>query len=188
MNDLLCVECSAKFTAKRPDKKYCSFRCQSRAGRIRRQEQPAILAGRDCLGCGKHFDITPPNTNQRYCSAECSRLGAQKSRAEFHQRNSEYSKKMWQRHKHKDPRSRKGKGVVEWLRRKFPDLPPGCESCGETRVLDVAHKPEYARNGAWRTRATTQRYMFWVLCPTCHALLDRNVCTAQELGLRATLV
>jgi len=95
---------------------------------------------------------------------------------------------MWQRHKHKDPRSTKGKGVIEWLRRAFPDLPVGCESCGESRVLDVAHKPEFARNGAWRNRNTTQRHMFWVLCPTCHALLDRGVMTAQALGLRDSLL
>jgi hypothetical protein len=55
-------------------------------------------------------------------------------------------------------------------------------------VLDVAHKPEFARNGAWRNRNTTQRHMFWVLCPTCHALLDRGVMTAQALGLRDSLL
>ena len=187
--DLSCSDCGAKFRAGRPDKCYCSQQCAGRAGRRRRGEQTdETKSGRNCQTCGNHFRITPPSTNRRYCSDKCAREAAKKSRAEFHKRNANYNKIMWHRHKHKDPRSVKGKGAVERLRRRFPDLPSGCEICGEERVLDIAHKPEFSRDGMWRSSRNTLRHMFWILCPTCHALLDRGISTAHELGLRETLL
>lgn len=184
--EIKCLECGTPFVKKRMDQFFCTPKCWSRKYNRKRPKVPPAL--RECRNCGHSFSWQGQSSNRQYCSSECSLMGAKKSRASFHKRNTEYHKTMWHRHKHKDPRSRKGKGVVEWLRRRHPDLPQGCESCGESRVLDVAHKPEFARNGAWRSRTTTQRHMFWVLCPTCHALLDRNVCSPQQLGLRTTLV
>lgn len=72
------------------------------------------------------------------------------------------------------------------LRKKFPDLPTVCEAidCGEGRVLDFAHKPEFRRNGAYRVMKYYERHMFWVLCPTCHRLIDCGICTPEELGLK----
>jgi hypothetical protein len=69
------------------------------------------------------------------------------------------------------------------MRRRYADIPTACESCGEARILEIAHKPEFARNGAWALVSNTLRHMFWVLCPTCHKLLDRGICTQAELGL-----
>jgi hypothetical protein len=59
-----------------------------------------------------------------------------------------------------------------------------CESCGEGRVLDVAHKPHARRYGAWRSAQNCKwPDMVWILCPTCHALLDRMNYPPEELRL-----
>jgi hypothetical protein len=70
------------------------------------------------------------------------------------------------------------------FRRHNPDAPKACESCGENRVLDIAHKPGHERNGAWRNSENCKwPEKVWVLCPTCHALLDRMNYAPEELGL-----
>ena len=177
MYDLSCSDCGEVFTSKRPDKRYCSYRCQSRVGRRRRGEQSDITkAGRDCPQCGNHFDIAPPSTNQRYCSENCSRDAARNLR------------KLWMRRHPEKPKlynaSRPFKdSVIGRLRRKYPDLPISCQSCGEGRILEVAHKPGYKRNGAWRIVANTKPHMIWILCPTCHKLFDRGISTAEDLHL-----
>jgi hypothetical protein len=51
-------------------------------------------------------------------------------------------------------------------------------------VLDIAHRPEHARRGAWSNAANTTPEKVWILCPTCHALLDRLGYSAEQLGLR----
>jgi len=71
------------------------------------------------------------------------------------------------------------------LYKKYPDLPKVCEAneCNESRVLEAAHKPDYKRNGAWRTMKWYERHMFWMLCPTHHKLIDLGICSMVELGL-----
>lgn len=170
--------CGAHFSAKRPDKRYCSGRCQARQGRLRRGEQTDITKlGRDCGICGKHFEIPPPNNNQRYCSTQCATEAAKIQRRAFHRKNPQIQKIYNSRRPYRD-------SVVGRLRRKYPDLPSACEACGEKRILEVAHKPGHERNGAWRIMANCMRHMIWILCPTCHKLIDRDVCTPAELGLR----
>jgi len=66
---------------------------------------------------------------------------------------------------------------------RFPDAPRSCQGCGETRVLDIAHKPEHRRNGAHRSISNTNLEHVWILCPTCHALLDRMHYPPIDLGL-----
>ncbi|MGH2607540.1 MAG: hypothetical protein ACRDHF_00505 [Tepidiformaceae bacterium] len=75
--------------------------------------------------------------------------------------------------------------LIERLRHRYPDLPRECEAqfCGEKRVLDMAHKPGFRRNGAWRTLRVYERHMFWILCPNHHALIDRGVAMPEEFGL-----
>jgi hypothetical protein len=76
------------------------------------------------------------------------------------------------------------------LRKKYPDLPRSCEviGCSEDRVLDLAHRPEFARRGKHRVMAHYERHMFWVLCPNHHRLIDDHFCTPEELGLSIYLV
>jgi 5-methylcytosine-specific restriction endonuclease McrA len=63
------------------------------------------------------------------------------------------------------------------------DAPKQCQSCGEDRVLDIAHKPDHKRNGSWRSKKNTSMEKVWILCPTCHALIDRNNYDPFSLGL-----
>lgn len=77
-------------------------------------------------------------------------------------------------------------GVDKPLRRlwrAFPEMPHYCEGCGDDRVLDIAHKPHAKRNGARRTRKNTNPDTVWVLCPTCHTLLDRKGWSPAEIGI-----
>lgn len=65
-----------------------------------------------------------------------------------------------------------------------PNAPRACEACGEDRVIEVAHRPGYERLGARRSSANMQwPKMVWVLCPTCHRLLDRMHYPPEDLGL-----
>jgi predicted HNH restriction endonuclease len=38
------------------------------------------------------------------------------------------------------------------------------------------------RNGSWTLMSNTRNEDILVLCPTCHALIHRGVCTLEELG------
>lgn len=70
------------------------------------------------------------------------------------------------------------------LRKRCPDTPSACESCGEDRVLEIAHKPEHARNGMHRSNKNTiWPDTVWILCPTCHALIDRKGYDPTSMGL-----
>jgi hypothetical protein len=179
MNDLFCGQCGNPFKGGRPDRKWCSNYCAQRAGRIRRSEHKGTTEeGRDCPRCGTHFSIEQPNSNQRYCSNKCSVEAARELR------------KVWARREYKIRRplyeaKRQFKDVaINRLRRRYPTMPEACKSCGENRILEITHRPEFKRNGAWRLASNTQGHMVWILCPTCHKLLDRGICTQQELGLK----
>lgn len=76
--------------------------------------------------------------------------------------------------------------LINRLRRRYPDLPLVCEAvgCDEARVLEAAHRPEFRRNGSWRTLSLYERHMFWMLCPTCHRVLDFGIETPEQLGLK----
>jgi len=179
MYDLSCGLCHEKFSAVRPDKKWCSSYCARRAGRIRRQEHKGTTeAGRDCLRCQTHFEIVPPDCNKRYCSTACSIEAAREhrkiwARREYPKRRAQYEAKR----AFKDT-------ALNRLERRCPGIPRACQACGEDRILEIAHKPQFKRNGAWRLASNTQGHMVWILCPTCHKLLDRGICTAEQLGLK----
>jgi hypothetical protein len=178
MYQLSCIECGASFSRKRPDAKYCSFRCTSKAHRRRHQIAPRLLdAGRDCQRCGHHFEVVVPNTNRRYCSPDCSAASAREQRRSFHKRKPGVQKIYNSRRLIRD------NGLISRLRRRYPGLPTACESCGESRVLEVAHRPEFRRNGAWRKIENSRPHMIWILCPTCHELLDREISSPEELRL-----
>jgi hypothetical protein len=156
--------------------KYCSTACTNK----RRNVGPT---GRPCRNCGATFIRREAHdSNRQHCSVECARQSARKSRMEFKRRRPEreVAYRDRQRVKNRDSKDR----TLHRLWRKHPELPHECEACGESRVLDVAHRPEHARNGAWKTMANCTPDKIWILCPTHHALLDRLGYTAEQLGIR----
>jgi hypothetical protein len=67
-----------------------------------------------------------------------------------------------------------------------PTAPKECENpaCKESRVLEIAHRPGHERLGQRRSSANMRwPEMVWVLCPTCHRLLDRMNYSPEDLGL-----
>ena len=133
---------------------------------------------RNCKHCAKPFSIEWPNSNQQHCSLDCSRESARKSRKNFYQRQPhkilEYGRSA---------RKRKPDNRMARLRRRYPQLPSACQSCAEDRVLEIAHRPEFACKSVWRNIGNCAPHMIWVLCPTCHKLLDKGICSPEELGL-----
>jgi len=158
--------------------KFCSDDCKAK---FRWQQKKAgKLSARHCRQCGERFEITSrSDANRWHCSNACSVKSARESRSKFYAKNptklSEYRKK-----------SRDKRGPDSNLKRfyaRHPDAPRKCQSCGEDRVLDIAHKPEHQRNGAWRSSKNTTLDKVWILCPTCHALLDRMHYDPADLRL-----
>jgi hypothetical protein len=136
---------------------------------------------RSCRICEKPFPVIRQraDANRQHCSHECAVESARASRRKFYK---EKPHKAVEYHR----RSRERLGPDGNLRRfyaRYPDAPRSCQSCGESRVLDVAHKPGHERNGAWRSKSNTMIEKVWILCPTCHALLDRMGYSPAELGL-----
>jgi len=177
MNTVLkhCIFCGKEYEATRAWHKYCSHVCQERT---RRKKKGLIKdIGRYCKQCGIHFF---PNTNQQlHCSEDCSKKSARQSRAKFLKKNPDIYKKYYDTSKLKNGKD----GNLIRLYKRYPDLPKKCQSCGEDRILDIAHKPEHKRNGAWRTLNNTTPEKIWILCPTCHMLIDRKNYDPKELGL-----
>ena len=84
------------------------------------------------------------------------------------------------RAKGRQPADSNGERFYKWN----PSAPRACQSCGESRVTEAAHRPECPRLGERRSRANMKwPEMVWVLCPTCHKLLDRMGYSPEELGL-----
>ena len=178
--DFSCKGCGASIAKAHRSRRYCSDACK-------KQHYKRIHAGRegrvrhhDCRMCGKTFPIGKGQGNKWLCSDECRRASNAKSVREFHKRRPEAESIYRARTKAKVLPD----GNMVRFRRWNPDAPTACESCGESRVLDAAHKPGRERLGAGRTRKNTRwPEDVWVLCPTCHALLDRMNYPPGDLGL-----
>ncbi len=174
--DRHCVICGAVFTAQTAWHRYCSRTCKSR--RYRESKKPPTK--RHCRQCGEGFVLGAGQGNKQHCSEECSTKSARESRSKFWERNGTKKRKEYY------ARSREKLGADGSLKRfyaRYPDSPKACQACGESRVLDIAHKPGHERNGAWRSAKNTTPEKVWILCPTCHALLDRKGYCPSELGL-----
>ena len=172
-----CAKCSASFP-KFVNQRYCSVDCRNAAHAERWYKDPS----RSCRTCGKVFiRIGRGDGNRFHCTPECAQESARRARREFKKRRPEREPVYRERQKAKRLRDTR----LERLWRKYPLLPRSCEACGEARVLDVAHRPEHARRGAWAGASNTDDTKVWVLCPTCHALLDRLGYSADRLGIRA---
>lgn len=173
-----CVQCGVEMPNSHIHRKYCSSKCK---GRWQRSNPPApASSGHSCRVCGSHIAIGPGQNNKWICSDDCRRSQFAASVRKFHQirpeRQIEYR-----------ARTRKKHGPDSNLKRFYawnPDAPHECESCNEKRVLEIAHKPQFERVGRSRQRANSKwPEMVWVLCPTCHSLLDRMNYPPEDLGL-----
>ncbi len=173
--DRFCLICGGAFKATRAWHKYCHRNCKERDARKKVGLVRDI--GRYCKQCGIRFIPTIGHT--QHCSTECSKTSARQSRSKFFKNNpgiiKKYYEKTFKKHGHK--------GNLDRFYTKYPDAPKSCQSCGEDRVLDIAHKPEHKRNGQWRSASNCTPEKVWILCPTCHALIDRKGYDPKELGL-----
>lgn len=109
---------------------------------------------RTCKGCGQAF--APKKGKHVFCSSACYQKGRAPSPASL-----------------LAPQGR--------FFRRYPHRERKCQarSCGETRVLDLAHKVPVRG----RRRLVPKDGEVWVLCPTHHRLLDGGLVSADELGL-----
>lgn len=179
MKTRACDHCGETYEFRRTDSRFCSQKCGA-AYRWARSPKDTDKP-RACLVCGGQFFATPQANQKRTCSDACRRARNAKCVREWHLRNPEREQLYRARSKAK----RLPDTNLVRFRRHNPHAPKECESCGENRVLDFAHKPGKERNGAWRSVANTKwPEMVWVLCPTCHALLDRMRYSPEELGLK----
>src|SRR5271166_448031 len=172
-----CVECGAEMPGSHIRRMYCSRRCK---GRWQRKHPKPPVHSHECRICGKTFEIGPDQHNKWLCSDGCRRASNAKSVREFHERRPQQQEIYRVRRKAK----KLPDGNLIRFYRTNPHAPRACESCGENRVLDVAHKPGLERRGEWRSsRNCRWPEMVWILCPTCHALLDRMNYPTSDLDL-----
>ncbi len=175
-----CLLCGCTFDAGTPWAIYCSQECKAKH-RWSKTVDARGVQSKFCRQCGSKFELAKRgHANRRHCSQSCSTKSARESRSKFYDKNphkvSEYRATA---------REKTGPdGNLKRFYARHPEAPRACQSCGENRVLDVAHKPEHRRNGAWRSKSNTTLDKVWVLCPTCHALLDRMHYPPNDLGLR----
>ncbi len=174
-----CVVCGVELPGSPSHRRYCSRRCKGRYQRTIGFGKADD--GHNCRMCGEWFPIGPGQYNKWLCSDECRKASNAKSVREFHSRRPQQEAIYRARTKEK---RYPDNGFVR-LYRANPNAPRACEACGESRVLDVAHKPDARRNGARRTLQNSRWPQdIWILCPTCHALHDRMNYTPEELGLK----
>ncbi len=174
---LKCLQCGKDMETKHLSKKYCSRTCK-------RLYLKAHSAGTKefgiCRECGTQFPKHPGQNAKCICSAECRKARLARSVREFHKRRPSAQAVYRQR-------TRDKLGADSQLRRFYawnPSAPKQCEACGESRVLEIAHKPDHARLGERRSKGNCEwPRKVWLLCPTCHKLLDRMNYSPEELGL-----
>lgn len=173
-----CVKCGTVMAGSHIHRKYCSARCKSRWRKTHGPKDP--VRKHRCRICNTPFPIGPGQHNKWLCSDACRRASNAKSVRTFHERRPQ----MAEIYRARTRAKKLPDGNLVRFRRTNPDAPTTCEACGENRVLDVAHKPNHKRIGEWRSAKNCKwPEMVWVLCPTCHALLDRMNYDPVELGL-----
>jgi hypothetical protein len=177
-----CVECGLELTGSHIHRMYCSRHCKTLWRK--KHGPPKGVKSHVCRICGTEFSITSGQYNKWLCSAKCIRASNAKSIREFHTRRPAQQEIYYARTKAKLP--------PDSMNRRFyrvnPTAPRSCQSCGEDRVVEVAHKPGYERLGERRSVANMKwPELVWILCPTCHRLLDRMHYGLHDLGLDLTL-
>lgn len=173
-----CVQCDSPMPGSPYHRKYCSSRCK----RLWRESNPSQprSKGHRCRMCRKKFPIGPGQHNKWLCSQKCIRASNAKSVRTFHLRRPMMEAIYRARTKEKLPPDSQNQRFY----RLNPTAPRACEACGEDRVVEISHRPEHARLGQRRSAANSQwPEKVWVLCPTCHRLLDRMHWAPADLGL-----
>jgi hypothetical protein len=96
-----CAYCGTEFTENksRPTQLYCSARCREHTGNQKRRDGYTPIGECECSACGKTFKVGPLT---RYCSAECQRVGKNKS-------GREYARRVYV----KNPRELKKRGPIK---------------------------------------------------------------------------
>jgi len=172
-----CKYCGVDFLPNTRPQLYCSNKCRDSffngLKSIAKQGNQKI---RHCKRCGSQFEYGKEQKNKQHCGIECSLKSARLSRTKYQKIPINITKK-------RDSERKRQIGNKERVFNRYPDLPRACQSCGEDRVIDIAHRPEFKRNGAWRSVANCSPEKIWILCPTCHALIDRMHYDPKTLGL-----
>lgn len=178
MIEKTCLNCGKKWVTKFSGAKYCCQKCGSQhRWKISHKVTDNL---RPCRNCGKLFSVTPIQNQKWLCSDECRKARNAKIIREWHTRNPERELIYRARTKEKQTPDSNIKRFYAWN----PSAPRKCESCGESRVLEIAHKPGKERNGRGRCKENSHwPSHVWVLCPTCHRLLDRMRYPPSDLGL-----
>ena len=178
MHTNTCEHCRIEYVAKRATSRFCSQKCGA-AFRWAKTEKDTEKP-RACRECGKMFFASADANQKRICSVECRRARNSRSVREFHAANPD--RENWYRLRSKEKKLPDSNHIRFY--RVNQSAPKHCESCGEARVLEIAHRPNHERNGRGRSLSNCKwPEMVWVLCPTCHRLLDRMNYTPEDLGL-----
>jgi hypothetical protein len=173
-----CVRCNKEMPGSHSHRMYCSGACK--AAYRRANPNQSRDDGHNCRQCGTLFPIGPGQHNKWLCSDECRRASNAKSVRTFHDRRPMMEAIYRARTKDKLPPDTQNRRFYSLN----PDAPRACEGCGEDRVIEIAHRPEHQRFGQRRSSANMRwPGMVWVLCPTCHRLLDRMHYPPKDLGL-----
>ncbi len=175
-----CRNCEMPLPPSRSHRIWCSGKCKARYRKLHGGKTDDLLGGHHCRECDNWFAIEPGQGNKWLCSEDCRKTRNARSAREFHLRRPQAEAIYRARSKTRGSPD----GRMVRFHRWHPEAPRACESCGDNRVLDVAHKPAHQRFGARQSKENCSwPQKVWVLCPTCHALLDRMNFTPQELGL-----
>lgn len=173
-----CEKCSCVFDAKRSTSRFCSQKCGAAMRWVLSVKDTS--KPRACLECGASFIAKPEANQQRLCSDACRKTRNSRKVREFHAANPE--RENWYRSRTKEKKLPDSNQIRFF--RANPNAPRCCESCKENRVLEIAHRLGYERNGRGRSLSNCKwPEMVWVLCPTCHRLLDRMNYSPKDLGL-----
>ena len=182
VNDLpKCRRCGKSISAKHLSVRYCSPRCKNKDHAQAVKDRGRRPVGQHaCRFCGREFEISAGQNNKWLCSPACRRGQSAKIAREFHSRRPQSEAIYRARTKAKLPPDRQ----LQRFYRHNPNAPKACESCGEARVVEIAHRPGHERLGERRSRANmVWPEKVWVLCPTCHRLLDRMGYAPSDLRL-----
>lgn len=174
-----CVVCDTEMHDVRSHRRFCSPRCKGRWWRKNPHAEP--VKEHTCRQCQTVFPISRGQNNKWLCSDACRKSANAESVRNFHKRRPLMEAIYRKRTHEKMPTDSQN---VRFYRLN-PTAPRACEGCGEDRVTEIAHRLGHERLGQRRTSANlVWPEKVWVLCPTCHRLLDRMKYSPEDLGLK----